>query len=488
MIAIFQNKNIRNSVWNLLDILLYPAVFFLTVSYFIERLGTTDFGIWMLVNTLIVGMQIFNFGIGPGVLKNMAYFLGTGDRNKMTQVWDQAMSISFVLVGLVASCAILLAVLVYYAGFLNVDESSLTSTTQCILLSGILVSCRFIEQIITAYYKAGDRFRNAALITIGNRLFPHLLNMVLLALIPGIGVRSILLNMVFINGCVIIIYCIRIRHSLSQTPFQFSLTKELSFSRFAFIMWLQSLAMIIIFQADRYLVMHYYGFAVLSYYALTATIFNHLHMGYNATLGWLAPKFTRMYAQGIDTHYLYLAAQYWVILISVPSLLIFYFLYPTVFPWILGNEVAASIHLYVRYFIIFQLFFILTIIPAFYFNATGKELSYLLFIGYYLLSSLVMMWFFMRYIHQPISMLYALILATTIGVWVQNTIAEWIVFKSQFNMLRPAKLMLPSLLASISILLSNTWWGQMSLLACLLSLYFLFFRNKTDLFKQLFRA
>lgn len=481
------NPNIKNSLWNLTDIFLYPALFFLTVSLFIERLGATGFGIWMLVNTIIVCMQVFSFGIGPGVLKNISYYIGRKEKEQINAVMNNAISLTLLLFLFSILCTLVLAIAVYHGYLLNVNEAGRALSAQCIFLSGGIIGFRFIEQVFTNYYKAREQFRAATLISTGNRLLPLLINILLLCYTEA-AIQHLLITIIGINMVILALGYGRIRKELRPFPFRFSWQSRVKLTRYAMILWFQSLAMILVFQTDRYLVVHFFSLSVLSYYALTATIFNHLHMGFHATLGWVAPKFTKRYASGQETESLYFAAQYLVVAIATIALLLLYFLYPYVFTWILGRETMLQTGAYVPLFIVFELFFVVSIIPAYYFNAVGKERSYLYFVLYYTATTIMAMLLFAYRIREPQAVLYGLVVSCALAMPVQHIMAEKVLFSKQAYWRRPLKLLLPPALAATFMLCAGTVYGWLALGGSCFFLYYNLIRGNTHSFKQLFRS
>lgn len=466
MRLLLKNKNVANSLWNVLDIFLYPIVFFLSVPLFIKHLGAEAFGIWMLLNTILVGMQVFNFGLGPGVLKNIAWQIGKDDRQAQMKTINSSLSSSLVLFALAIMITVVLAFMTQRTGLFSIEAHIKQEATICIALTGGMVGFRFMEQVFTNFHKAHEDFKTAALIAISNRLIPLLLNLAFLFYYPNIValVISILVcNMVTTIFCFILLY-----KRLPGYHFQFSIQTGSETSRFALILWLQSLCMIVIFQADRYLIVQYFGLVTLSYYALTATIFNHLHMGFNAVLGWVAPKFTKLKARDMEVKHLYIAARDSVLLVAVAALLLFHFLYPYIFPFILGRESTLAMKPYISYFVMMELFLVPSIIPAYFLNASGHEKGYLYFLLVFATGTVTSMILLLQYRKEPSSILFVLVLSNFIGMIFQNFFAEKQLFaKAEIFRQLSGWILLP-VAACLFLLYPAQWWGILSLAVVLI--------------------
>lgn len=456
------NKNLANSFWNLLDIFLYPIVFFVSVPLFIKHLGPEAFGVWMLLNTILVGMQVFNFGLGPGILKNIAWQIGKGDYAAQIRTLNSSLSASMLLFLLAVLVTATLAIFTLKTDLFSIGSHIKSSAALCIALTGALVGFRFMEQVFTNLCKAYENFRAAAFITISNRLVPLLVNLVLLVYHPDIA--TLVISMLICNALTMC-YCFFLLHQrFSGYRFRFKIQIGTESSRFALVLWLQSLCMILIFQADRYLTVQYFGLVTLSFYALTATIFNHLHMGFNALLGWVAPKFTKWKAQDIEVKHLYIASRDSVLLISVNALLLFHFLYPYIFPVILGADSTKAMTPYINYFIIMELFLASSIIPAYFLNASGHEKGYLYFLVAFALGTVALMLIMLHYVNSPMAVVYALVISNLAGMIFQNLFSEKQLFDKSTILRQLSGWVLLPTLASVFLLYPTQWWGILSLI------------------------
>jgi len=480
------NKNISNSIWNIADIFLYPILFFGSTSFFIHKLGTAQYGIWMLINTIVISMQAFNFGIGGSVFKSVALYTGTNNRQGKLDAVNNSISITMLLFGICVVTACVVAYLVQFHGLLNVEAAFRSVSSKGIMLAGFIVGFKFLEQIFTNYFKALEQFQVAAFIASGNKISALVLN-ILLAYFLNTDVLHLLMTIIAVNICFTCFSVYLLNRNLKPFIFKFNLKLPKQEANFALFIWLQSLAIIITFQTDRYLVVNYFGLSVLSYYALTATIFNHLHMGFMAIFPWLAPKFTKLYARNIDSQDLYIAARNMVAVFSAILLLCLYLIYPFVFKIILGTNTANNVSSYVNYFIVFELFFVLSIIPTFYFNAIGHEKKYLYYTLFFALLALSGMSFFLWMYNKPIAVLYGLVIACIIWVFVQYVFV-YRTLNSRFNLLQPALLLVPALLVTLFILAAMPVIKWSALIALLPALYYIYIKDNTTRFNLLLRS
>ncbi len=483
---LFRNRNIANTFWNISDTFLYPVFFFGSTAFFIHKLGTAQFGIWMLINTIVVSMQVFNFGIGSSIFRNVAFHEAQHNTQGKRDVMNNGISLTIVLFGISLLLAGAGAYLVYSHDLLHVAAGFRILCCQGILLAGFIVGFKFFEQAFTSYFKAREQFNKAMLISSGNKLVALLLNISLLALFP-LTVVHLLTVIILVNIVAMALALVLLYRDFPGFRFRFNLKPPRHEARFAFLTWLQSLAIILTFQADRYLVVDFFGLATLSYYAITATIFNHLHMGLSAIFPWLAPKLTRLYARNADGQELYIAARNLIAASSLIFLLVMYLLYPFVFGLVLGKNTLAQVTEYVRYFILFELFFALNIIPGYYFNAMGQERKYFYLLLFFAILTLSSMWISLMIFHTPVAVLYGLVTACMLFVIVQNLMMNQIMPEKK-GWLRALLLLVPQVLTGCFILSKEPLVHWIALPAGILSLYFIYIRGNLPKFKLLFRS
>lgn len=481
-----RNRNIANTFWNISDTFLYPVIFFGSTSFFIHKLGTAQFGIWMLINTIVVSMQLFNFGVGSSVFRNIAYHTAQHNEDGKRQVMSNAISVTAVLFGISLVLAAVGSYLVYRHDLLHVEPAFRALCAKGIILAGFIVGFKFFEQVFSSYFKSVEKFNKAMVISSGNKLTALLLNIFLLAFFQ-LNILHLLLVIVLVNVVYLTLAFVLLYKDFPQFHFRFDLKLPRTDAGFALFTWLQSLAIILTFQADRYFVVNYFGLAVLSYYALIATIFNHLHMGFSAVLPWLAPKLTKLYARNADSRELFMAARNLIAVCSFVFLLALFLLYPFFFHLILGGQTATQVHEYTRYFIVFELFFALNIVPNYYFNAVGHERKYFFFILFFTITCLLFMIGALKLFGEPLAVLYGLIGATVMGMFVQNILLNKVI-KGKADMLSAALTLLPSLLIAYFMVSGNTVAHWICLALSIPSLYFVYLKGNLHKFKMLFRA
>jgi hypothetical protein len=177
-----------------------------------------------------------------------------------------------------------------------------------------------------------------------------------------------------------------------------------------------------------------------------------------------------MHAQELDSAELYMAARNVVTSCAVIFLLILYIIYPYIFKLILGTETANEVHEYTKYFISFESFFALSIVPTYYFNAVGHERTYLYYVLFFCVLALTGMFTCVYIFQQPVAVLYGLIGACAASMIVLEMLLNKILTGSCLVLSCIVQL-LPSFFLSAFIFLSDPLLQCVSVILAILTLY-----------------
>jgi len=470
------SKNIKNSAWHLTDTLLYPILFFLSSPWFIDKLGEKEFGIWLLVNSIIIMMQLFNLGLGAATFKNVAAHAGVKNYGNVITTINTNFSLSFVLQLLCVVIGTVIAIGIKYFSLFKIETSYTHVAAVGAAFGGFIVGLKFYEQLVTFTFKALERFDIAAWINSGIKLTTLLVNVVLVYL--GYGLISLFISTIVVSLTGLFIALIFIKQHVPGyfLSFHFNKTSIAKELHFAVWTWLQSLAIIITFQCDRFFVLTYIGLSTLAYYGLVATMFNHVHMGFSAIVPWLAPKVTRLKAQGADAKDLYTTSRNLCLVIALFALLVFSIISGPLLKMVLSTDKYHHTIDYIRLFTLFELYFVYTIVPNNYLNAGGHEkLNFGIVLFYCTAIVIGMLAGFIIY-HTAQGLLMGLIIATIIAVVMLNIFIDKKIFEVN-NWLATAILFLPPVLISMGIIADAAWLKSTFFICSAISLYLVFIRN-----------
>jgi O-antigen/teichoic acid export membrane protein len=82
-----------NSLFNVMSFLAHVAIVFLVSPILVHGLGDDNYGVWMLVNSVVAYMALADLGIGAAVLRYVARFEAIHDRDAINRVFSTSMAI-----------------------------------------------------------------------------------------------------------------------------------------------------------------------------------------------------------------------------------------------------------------------------------------------------------------------------------------------------------------------------------------------------------
>ena len=364
---------LKHSVWGVLDAALYPAIYMAMVPMMILGLGTEAFGLWIVLNTLMTTLQLFNLNIGLTTVKQLAACAGRKDYEGTNRMLSAILTVTISLLLLVTLIGGVISLVQPRWNFLGIGAATAGNVTACILLSALITGLKYLDQVFQSVLKGHELFRLAAILNLVNRCGLLLLN-VLLA-ISGASIITLLFANLVYTIVYLLIHWLFIRRSLSFIRFSLRPRREeigavLSFSVWP---WLQSIIVVIAFQTDRFWVSSHSGLEAVSAYGLVATMFNHIHMIFIAMAAWILPRISGMVEQGDNPGEIYGQVRGLLFAVVVSGLLLFYYASPFLFRVWVGAPMAATMAPYIKAFTVFELLFAYTIMPFFYLNASGHE-------------------------------------------------------------------------------------------------------------------
>jgi O-antigen/teichoic acid export membrane protein len=371
-------KGIKHSLWSIMDAALYPAVYLATVPLMMRGLGMVTFGLWILLNTLITILQLFNFNsgvanMGMATIRNISYALANNDTRHINDIINSTLRITVALFIIITCFGFFLSFAAVRYGWWGVGKLQGLNITLCILLTVVIGGLKYFDQVFQSVIKAYERFRLSSVLNMINR-FGLLAITLLLAVNKYSLVQILWANIIFIIVYLAIQFgCIKRivpAYSIRAVSDRQLYKKLLHFSAWP---WFQSVLIVLAFQTDRFWVSSYLGLKEVSSYGLVATMFNHVHMIFTAMALWVLPRIAMMATKGEDPAKLYYLVRAAILGLITVSLLFFYFISPALIQAWVGANTSVYLLSYIKYFVAFEIVFAHTIMPFFYLNAAGKD-------------------------------------------------------------------------------------------------------------------
>jgi O-antigen/teichoic acid export membrane protein len=365
-LGILKRREFKNSLWNTADVLILPILMLLVTPFFIKKLGPAEYGIWMIVNSIIISLGIVNIGAGDAAIKFISKYNALSDKENIKRIVASTFSLNVVITGIIILLGTILFFIVRNFNFLNIDAAYMTIASGSVLLGSVVFGMKQMEQLALSIFKGFERYDSSSIMSIISKFLLLIVQFIVVysgySLIyvflasAGITVVVVFFEYVFVK--------IRIAYLSFFLRFDRGTIKEIfSFSSWS---WTQSVLGIIAGHADRFVVITFAGPKFLAYYALASTIGGQIHQVFTATISWVFPKVSGKTERKEDLLPLYYKLQFLVIsggTIIIGILLIFQ--RQIFFTW-LGAETYTHSILLIKLFLYLSFVNMISIVPYFF--------------------------------------------------------------------------------------------------------------------------
>ena len=160
------SKNLQNSIWNILEVVLSPLILFLSIPLFLEQLGNEDYGIWMFVNTVIIVFQTFNLGLNFSTYKHVSEAISNKNKQEITTTLNVNLSLNIIIFILVIFLISAFTFSIHKFDIFIDNADIKTKLISCIFIGLVIIFTKLTEQILYNVYRAFENFKYVTVITI----------------------------------------------------------------------------------------------------------------------------------------------------------------------------------------------------------------------------------------------------------------------------------------------------------------------------------
>jgi len=475
-----KSANVKNSIWNLANVMIYPISFLAATPLFINQMGASTFGVWMLLNSYVyISLNLIGFGLPNSITAHIAESIGLGSLKKLYGYVNAASR----LLGMMALGMIMLTFimwLLYLHGFYLFDEGIM----KILIIATLLIAIKFPEILYQSIFKGRERFDLAGIFNISNRMLA--LGLQVIIVLAGYGLYEMFAATLLINTLLVIIQAVVVYRSFKtyRPTFFTKLEERIALYRFGFWTWLQTVIGVAAYQLDRFVVAAFLGTETVAYYVLATTIANQFHLAFEAVVGWLFPKVARMKEVIKDTRVYFHTLRSFSVGLSLLGILVIYVLSQPVFLFWLGPETFHNMIGFFYLFLVFEAFLILTIVPKFYLNGIKAMRLVTSMEFVYKASMIVGLCALFAIYGTAESLIWGQILALVITVPFTFALLNQSVLKENFWH-ETFLTMIPSAAVCMAILSDNWMFGLVFSIFAVLSFWFYYVRMKHFSLKHL---
>lgn len=363
---------IKSIYWNSLDALVYPLLLLLATPVFVNKLGVELYGIWMFVNTIMASIGVFNAGLGDATIKFVSKYITKQKSDEVNKIIGATYSIYVALGFIVIAVSFVIAYLIKNFDLFDITKNYKTVSFYAILITGITLTLKFIEQIFLSVFRGFDRYDVASKISILGKLLVVLINMALAYW--DFSLIHILISTCLITFLFLIVEGILVYRFSGFTAFFPAYEKKYINEVFSFGIWswLQSIIGIIAGQIDKFVVISLSDIKTFAYYSIALTVFGQIHACFAASVSWLFALVSKKIYNNEKIQPLYNQIQFYFLIVVTISLVSFFLIKDPLILWWLGNETYDGSIGFINLFIAYNLIMAVSIIPTYFLNASGQ--------------------------------------------------------------------------------------------------------------------
>jgi O-antigen/teichoic acid export membrane protein len=153
---ILLKRILRNSIYNVLGYIWPIILFLISVPYMIHKLGIEEYGIWVLMSSLVSSLGILNLGVGNANIKYISEYYTSGDIKMVNRIIRNSFLIYIVAGILILFIGVLASP--YLVQFFHIKESHREVTIFVFrILTIVLVTNNFMLNV-ASIFKAIQRY------------------------------------------------------------------------------------------------------------------------------------------------------------------------------------------------------------------------------------------------------------------------------------------------------------------------------------------
>jgi O-antigen/teichoic acid export membrane protein len=286
-------KKLASPAWATVEYGWYPLLLFTVTPLFLSRLGTEQYGLWMLLSATVGFGGVLNSGTGVATIKAISATIGRGEGGDVGYVVRASLAIA-ILGG--SALAFLVFSVFWFAGglFGQMGDPALVQLTGAV--AALLLWLEQLDNVFSSALKGAEQFGHAARIEIASKTIQIFGGVAILLSWPELWALYAVLLVVAILR--LLAKTMLATHVLGFSDFRPSLAGTSEILRFAKWGWLQGVGAVLFGVADRMLVGSLLGAASLTYYSIASQLAMQVHAVTAAGLSVIFPNVSRRLEDG----------------------------------------------------------------------------------------------------------------------------------------------------------------------------------------------
>ncbi len=266
-------KALKNVSSNWFGAAVTAAVGFFLSPFILHRLGDDGFGLWILIFSITGYYGLFDFGIRSSIVKYVAEFEATGDRDRLTRVVNVSIftfgCVALALLAVTGVCSL------YVGSIFRISPSFLRTARLLVLVAGSAVALGFPLSVFAGVLEGLQQFYVINLAQAVATLLRALL--IVLALQHGLGLLSIAFITVTLPLLSYLAYAWRVTRTMAlqfgaRYVDRATFRQIFHYSSFSFI---SLLAWRLRFQSDAVIIGAMLSSSAITYFSIGSKLLNY---------------------------------------------------------------------------------------------------------------------------------------------------------------------------------------------------------------------
>lgn len=364
------SQTVRNSYFGVLDVLVMPVLMLVATPLFLTNLGAAQYGVWMLVNSIVASLGMADIGAADATIKSVSSSRGASKPEHARTVFSAAVTLYLLLAILLALLGFSLIPLVTKFAIFKVDADLQPVFANSLRFGVLVFSTKLLEQVLLAYFKGYERYDVSSKLSMTSKSLT--IGTQILVVLLGGSLTDVFAYTLASQCFMIAVEIFALRSFDSELRLRLSLNRPAMREIFDFGIWawLCSMMGILSMQIDKWLIGSLAGMTTLAYYSIAALVSNNLRAIMAAGASWSFPRVSKAGIRSDGTKQLYSSLQLILVTIGL-GICILLLLFDELFLYWLGNEAFTNSIDYIRAYLLVIPIAAATIAPYFFIIGGG---------------------------------------------------------------------------------------------------------------------
>lgn len=278
-----------SSAWAVMEYGWYPLLLFIATPWFLHKLGTEQYGQWMLLNAAAALSSLLNIGTSAATIKAVSTGIGRSANAEVERTVKASLAIA--LVG-GSVLALLVGCFLWFGSdtlLIRMGNPALVQLTG--VVAALLILLEQLDNVFSSALKGAELFSHAARVEMASRTVQLLAAALVLLISPELwALYTALVTIAFVRLAIKATIARRLLELSGLRPTLAGAAEVLSFAKWG---WLQGIGSALFGVADRMLVGSLLGASSLSHYSIASQLAMQIHGVTAAGLSVIFPKVSR---------------------------------------------------------------------------------------------------------------------------------------------------------------------------------------------------